>query len=100
MIVDRVFNACDGVILASPPCYEPETAAALREWMAETSRAVYCVGPMVPRGPQAETVEKAQTASADAVEDFLASTLKGRGERSLLYVRVPVSPAFRAHVDV
>ncbi|KAH9927679.1 uncharacterized protein B0H18DRAFT_932440 [Fomitopsis serialis] len=81
----EVVNACDGIILASPECYEPETTAALQKWMAETSRSVYCAGPMIASGMRAITIEKEQSEDAAEIDDFLESILRRRGERSLLY---------------
>ncbi|KAH9832558.1 uncharacterized protein C8Q71DRAFT_258990 [Rhodofomes roseus] len=82
----EVFETCDGIILASPESYEPETTAALRQWMAGTSRPVYCAGPMIAQGTHADSVEKGQSESIAEVDDFLESTMKHNGKRSLLYI--------------
>lgn len=55
--------------------------------MAEKSRPVYCVGPMIPRGAFVNAVEKRQSDCAVEVDDFLTSTLERQGAGSLLYVR-------------
>ena len=82
----RVMTLCDGIVLASPECYEPNTIAALREWMAETSRPIRIV-PMTPCGSLTDVVEKRQPDITADVEDSLTFTLDRRGERSPLYVR-------------
>ena len=73
-------------MLANPECYEQETTSALREWMAETARPLYTVGPMIAEGKRADSVEKRQSESTAEIDEFLASTLERCGERSLLYV--------------
>ncbi|TFY68832.1 hypothetical protein EVJ58_g776 [Rhodofomes roseus] len=86
LLTYQVLNACDGIIHASPECYEPGTIAALRQWMVETTRPLYCAGPMVALGTRAEDVEKQQSDNTAGIDDFLASTLSRYGERSLLYI--------------
>ena len=54
--------------------------------MAETGRPLYTVGPMIAEGKHADAVEKRQSDSTVEIDEFLASTLKQHGERSLLYV--------------
>lgn len=79
-------SGCDGVILASPECYEREATSVLREWFATTSRAVYTCGPLVTTElPSSITTEK-QSPSTAPVEDFLFAIMASHGERSLIYV--------------
>lgn len=80
-----MFAACDGVILATSDCYEPETTAALKEHFAQTSRSVHLCGPMIPGGAQARALEGEQCRDTVEIEDFLESTLSSHGERSVLY---------------
>ncbi|OSX64471.1 glycosyltransferase family 1 protein [Postia placenta MAD-698-R-SB12] len=81
-----MFAACDGVILATSDCYEPETTAALKKHFAQTSRSVHLCGPMIPCGAQARALEGEQCRDTVEIEDFLESTLSSHGERSVLYV--------------
>ncbi|KAI0726412.1 hypothetical protein C8Q72DRAFT_532361 [Fomitopsis betulina] len=79
-------SGCDGVILASPECYEREATSVLREWFATTSRAVYTCGPLVTTElPSSITTEK-QSPSTAPVEDFLFAIMASHGERSLIYI--------------
>lgn len=79
-------EACDGIVLATPECYEPEAIAALRDWLAETSRPIYAIGPLIPSGAQAAAFEKLQSSDAAKVESFLDAKLASHGEHSVLYV--------------
>ncbi|KAH9927773.1 uncharacterized protein B0H18DRAFT_1118302 [Fomitopsis serialis] len=77
---------CDGLLIASPECYEPEAVAALRDWMAESSRPVYACGPLIPSGARAVAFEKLQGSEAAKVESFLDAKLASHGQHSVLYV--------------
>ena len=78
--------SCDGVLLFTPESYEPEAVAAARAWTAETGRTTYLCGPLLPTGSQAAANEKKQSKETAEIEEFLETTLKTSGEKSLLYV--------------
>ncbi len=77
----RLINECDGILVATPECYEPtETVHAMREWFAETSRPVYAFGPLLPPFGQHATVnEKKQSANSGNVDELLERALKAHG---------------------
>jgi len=81
----ETLSGCDGIILAAPECYEREATAALREYFASTSRAVYACGPLVSQVSGGIAVEKQQPSIAP-VEEFLYATMASHGERSLIYI--------------
>ncbi|KZT67341.1 glycosyltransferase family 1 protein [Daedalea quercina L-15889] len=83
-------SGCDGIILASPECYEREATATLREWFASTSRSVYACGPLVGQPSSIGSTEKQQPSTAP-VEEFLFAIMASHGERSLLYVSTSIS---------
>ncbi|KAI0664707.1 UDP-Glycosyltransferase/glycogen phosphorylase [Cubamyces menziesii] len=88
-IFPRVFEtvmSCDGVLLFTPESYEPEAVAAARAWTAETGRTTYLCGPLLPTGSQAAANEKKQSKETGEIEEFLETTLKTSGEKSLLYI--------------
>ncbi|PSR79622.1 hypothetical protein PHLCEN_2v6923 [Hermanssonia centrifuga] len=84
----ELINECDGILVATPECYEPtETVRAMREWFAETSRPVYAFGPMLPPFGQNATVnEKKQSANSGEIDELLERALKTHGEHSLVYI--------------
>ncbi|TFY54047.1 hypothetical protein EVJ58_g9090 [Rhodofomes roseus] len=79
-------EACDGIVLATPECYEIEAIAALRDWLAGSSRPIYACGPLIPSGAQAVAFEKLQSSDAAKVESFLHAKLTSHGEHSVLYI--------------
>ncbi|OCH85806.1 UDP-Glycosyltransferase/glycogen phosphorylase [Obba rivulosa] len=88
---------CDGILLTSPECYEPVSIAGLRDWFSETSRNVYAIGPLLPIEEQSVGKEKDSSKQGAAIERFMDSVLKTRGENSLLYISFgslwwPVNP--------
>ncbi|KZT07197.1 glycosyltransferase family 1 protein [Laetiporus sulphureus 93-53] len=78
-----VYNECDGMLLATPECYEPETVAALKNWFAESSRKVFPCGPLVPYGEQATSQQKERSVH---IQEFMNGILKKRGERTLVFI--------------
>ncbi|KAH9901483.1 UDP-Glycosyltransferase/glycogen phosphorylase [Cubamyces lactineus] len=88
-IFPRVFEtlqSCDGIILFTPESYEPEAVAAMKAWMVERGRSAYVCGPLLPTGSQAAVNEKKQSKETVEIEEFLNTTLKTSGEKSLLYI--------------
>ncbi|KAI0769596.1 hypothetical protein BD413DRAFT_555388 [Trametes elegans] len=75
---------CDGVILASPEPFEPEGVQAIKHYYADTSRAVYVCGPLHSSTHPATNEKPSQHALA--IADFLESTLKTSGKKSLIYI--------------
>lgn len=86
--LSRVIAECDGVISNSSDVYEPEAAASLKNWFAETGREAYVVGPLLPAYGEILTRDNSPRArDTSEVEEFLTSVLQSHGVKSLLYVR-------------
>lgn len=84
----RTLEVCDGAFLITAEPYEPEAVAAVRGWYAATGRPVYVCGPLLPPDSVTATAkEKQQSKEAVEISEFLDTTLKTSGEKSLLYVR-------------
>ncbi|KAI9065288.1 glycosyltransferase family 1 protein, partial [Trametes sanguinea] len=49
-----MFTKCDGVLVATPECYDPLSLIGTRAWMAETGRGAYAVGPIASTGVRAK----------------------------------------------
>ncbi|KAI0769598.1 UDP-Glycosyltransferase/glycogen phosphorylase [Trametes elegans] len=75
---------CNGVILASPEPFEPEAVQVIKEYFAETSREAYVCGPL--QSHARSTASEQLSENAKAISEFLETTLKTSGEKSLLYV--------------
>lgn len=85
-------ESCDGVFLTTPEPYEPEAVAAVRDWFGKTGRPVYVCGPLLPPTSATATAkEQQQSTEAVQIQEFLDTTLKTSGEKSLLYVRLRLS---------
>ena len=74
------------MFLPSAESYEPEAVAMLRNWLAETSRTLYCVGPLLPSGKQATIHEDTQSVNATDIHVFMDRIYETHGAKSLLYV--------------
>ena len=93
--MDSFARECDGFLCASSAAYESESLHALRSWLAETSRPVYTIGPLVPPGfgdaaglsSVAKQKEIDSSKNGGEFQIFLDKTLKSHGEHSLIYVR-------------
>lgn len=59
----------------------------MSDWLRETSRSVYCVGPLLPSGEHAAIHEKKQSANSSDIEVFMDRVLESHGAKSLVYVR-------------
>ncbi len=83
-------ESCDGVVLTTPECYEPEAVAGVKKWFAESSRSVFVLGPLLPttHDPSALAGEKQMSVNANEIDLFLESILASHGKASMLYVRV------------
>jgi len=83
-----LYHTCDGMILASPEVYEPQAIAAMKEWFAETSRAVWAVGPLSAPADRQQAIfhEEAQSKKSTDIRNFLNDALTERGEHSVLYI--------------
>ncbi len=69
----------------------------MRGWYAETGRPVYVCGPLLPPTSATATAkEKQQSKEAIEISEFLDTTLKTSGEKSLLYVCHVLKPVQRA----
>ncbi|KAF8577033.1 glycosyltransferase family 1 protein [Ramaria rubella] len=84
---------CDGFVAVSSPVYEAESLDAMRTWLAETNRALYAVGPLMPPGAGgaglSESSKKAEVElldNGDEFQIFLDKTLKNHGEKTIIYV--------------
>ncbi|THH28055.1 hypothetical protein EUX98_g6132 [Antrodiella citrinella] len=90
------YDSCDGMIITSPEVYEPHAVAATREWLAETSRPVWAIGPlaMSRTTQQAMSNEEAQSEKSADIRKFLDKTLSKHGEHSAIYASFwPTDPA-------
>ncbi|OSC97758.1 glycosyltransferase family 1 protein [Trametes coccinea BRFM310] len=81
-----MFTKCDGVLVATPECYDPLSLIGTRAWMAETGRGAYAVGPIVSTGVRAVENELMEADKGTEVRDFVSKVLKSRGPKSLLYI--------------
>ncbi|KAI0827302.1 UDP-Glycosyltransferase/glycogen phosphorylase [Trametes gibbosa] len=80
-------EACDGAFLITAEPYEPEAVAAVKRWYAETGRPAYVCGPLLPPESAIATAkEKQQSKESVQIQEFLDSTLRTSGEKSLLYI--------------
>lgn len=80
-------ESCDGALLITAEPYEAEAVAAVKNWYAETGRPAYVCGPLLPPTSATSTAkEKQQSTEAVQIQEFLDTTLKTSGEKSLLYV--------------
>ncbi|KAH9925921.1 UDP-Glycosyltransferase/glycogen phosphorylase [Epithele typhae] len=86
--VNEVVAMTDGVILISFQSWEKEAIQATRDWMTETGRAVYTVGPLLPTASKRKAVanEKIQSPESACIQAFLDETLARSGGYSLLYI--------------
>ncbi|KAI9066618.1 glycosyltransferase family 1 protein [Trametes sanguinea] len=82
----EAFEACDGGFFTSPASYEPEASGKVKEWLGETGRPAYICGPLLPEGSEAGSNETKQSAKGAEIMEFLDTTLKTSGEKSLLYI--------------
>ncbi|TCD71969.1 hypothetical protein EIP91_000101 [Steccherinum ochraceum] len=78
----------EGLIITSSEVYEPAAVSATREWLAETVRSVWAIGPLLPSIDSEEAVkgEEAQSQDASAITKFVDEVLVKYGERSMLYI--------------
>lgn len=85
-------ESCDGALLITAEPYEAEAVAAVKNWYAETGRPAYVCGPLLPPTSATSTAkEKQQSTEAVQIQEFLDTTLKTSGEKSLLYVCLSLS---------
>lgn len=82
----RTFAGCDGVIMSTPECYEPQTLTAIRDLFARTSRSIWVCGPLLATSEQALAQEREQSSKALEIEEFMDSILSSHGKHSLVYV--------------
>lgn len=90
MAARETYEACSGIIVASPEAYEPEAIAATRDWMAETGRQAWVIGPLLPPIQTKEAIsgEEAQSAGSRKIKEFMRKVLVSHGEHSMLYVSI------------
>ncbi|KAF8528370.1 hypothetical protein BU17DRAFT_61044 [Hysterangium stoloniferum] len=89
----RFMQLCDGMISTSSIAYEKESLDAWRDWLAETNRHFYVVGPFLPPGIEHGVLTQS-TKSNDLIASvndqeiisFLDKNLKELGPNSLLYI--------------
>ncbi|KAI0357719.1 UDP-Glycosyltransferase/glycogen phosphorylase [Trametes cingulata] len=74
----RVLQETDGVLTFDAADYHPEAVSASRQWLSQTSRKIYYVGPLVPRNMTEQ--------GSDEIFQFLDRHLAARGERSVVYI--------------
>ncbi|KAI0633620.1 UDP-Glycosyltransferase/glycogen phosphorylase [Trametes polyzona] len=80
-------NTSAGAFLITAEPYEPDAVAAMKGWYAASGRHAYVCGPLLPpRSSVAVEKEKQQSAQGTKIQEFLDSTLKTSGEKSLLYI--------------
>ncbi|KAI0071140.1 UDP-Glycosyltransferase/glycogen phosphorylase [Panus rudis PR-1116 ss-1] len=87
MLVRRVFDGCDGVVISTAEAYELEAVAEIRAWFAESNKDVYVVGPLLPGATNPQALDGEQKQSQDAAEilTFMNKVLEEHGAKSLLY---------------
>ncbi|KAJ3758933.1 hypothetical protein EV360DRAFT_42892 [Lentinula raphanica] len=78
----------DGVVCVSTNAYEPEAAAAAKEWFASMGKAWYTVGPLSIFAPSVKSLEPAAPVSETdiRVKAFLDRIEEEFGDKSLLYI--------------
>ncbi|KAJ3726575.1 hypothetical protein C8R42DRAFT_657047 [Lentinula raphanica] len=78
----------DGVVCVSTNAYEPEAAAAAKEWFASMGKAWYTVGPLSIFAPSVKSLEPpAPVSETDiSVKAFLDRIDEEFGDKSLLYI--------------
>ncbi|KAI0943612.1 hypothetical protein AcW1_002736 [Taiwanofungus camphoratus] len=81
----ETFAGCDGVIMSTPECYEPQTLTAIRDLFARTSRSIWVCGPLLATSEQALAQEREQSSKALEIEEFMDSILSSHGKHSLVY---------------
>ncbi|KAL7281193.1 hypothetical protein ACG7TL_004501 [Trametes sanguinea] len=82
----EALETCEGVFFISPAPYEAEALEKAKKWFSETGRSVYVCGPLLPRGSQAGPNETKQSTKGAEIVEFLDTTLKSSGAKSLLYI--------------
>ena len=90
MAARETYAACSSIIVASPEAYEPEAIAATRDWMAETGRRAWVIGPLLPPIQTKEAIsgEEAQSAGSRKIMEFMENVRVSHGEHSMLYVSI------------
>ncbi|KAI8989204.1 hypothetical protein BD414DRAFT_536502 [Trametes punicea] len=79
--------SADGMLTVDAANLNPQASAALRAFMAQNNKEVYCARPLIPQGhPAPSGLAVAATGQADHLKIFMDEQLKTRGERSLIYV--------------
>ena len=82
-----MINGCDGLVIATPECYEPPAALEmLHQWFAKTSRKAHVVGTMMPTADRSGATEKKQSDKAQEIDEFIARIMVSHGPQSLVYV--------------
>jgi len=84
---------CHGLVATTSAAFEPEAHEALRDWLAETNRTYYNLGPLQLRGYASGTTADSTkqndlSSSRDGQEivEFLDNILQTHGSKSLLYI--------------
>ncbi|THH28048.1 hypothetical protein EUX98_g6129, partial [Antrodiella citrinella] len=82
------YDTCDGLIITSPEVYEPHATTATREWLAETSRSVWAIGPLAisTTTQQAMSNEEAQSEKSADIKNFLDNALSKHKAHSVIYI--------------
>ncbi|CDO69639.1 Glycosyltransferase Family 1 protein [Trametes cinnabarina] len=94
--IHRMLLQADGVITLDAADYHPETVEVFRKFLGETSRKLYCSGPLISAGHNAPGYQA--KGDAKGVMKFLDKQLSERGERSVVYISFgsmfwPLNPA-------
>ncbi|KAI0828650.1 UDP-Glycosyltransferase/glycogen phosphorylase [Trametes gibbosa] len=81
-----MFASCDGVLLATPECFDPLSIIGTRAWMAETGRGAHAVGPLLSTGTRAVENALCEADRGTEIRDFVSRVLKSHGPLSLLFI--------------
>ena len=78
---------CDGVITSAFETAEPpEGLQAVKSFLANTSRQMYVIGPVLPPIEHTAAIELGEAVNSTEIKHFLDKMLYLHGERSLIYV--------------
>ncbi|KAF8528529.1 hypothetical protein BU17DRAFT_80977 [Hysterangium stoloniferum] len=95
MMAQQFMKLCDGVVSTTNIAYEAENVHAWQNWLSQTNRKLYVVGPVPPPPPPAnedrlkentDMVELTASIDEQNIISFLDDVLKRYGRDSLVYI--------------
>ena len=89
----EAYETCDGMIFVSPEAYEPVALAHTKEWLSDSGRHAWAIGPLLPPSASNEAIQGEASQSQDfaKIQQFMQDALSTHGERSMLYVRSTIA---------